>query len=348
MSTVNSTGVQTNDRPIVAVTMGDPAGVGPEIVVKALARAEIWDVCRPLVVGDIGLLEQAVDLLDLSLELGGVRDLADARFDPSAPDVFDLRAVDLSAVPRAEVSALAGHAALAFVEQATRLALDGQVGAIATGPINKAAIEAAGSAHIGHTELLAELTGARRVTTMLATPGLRVVHVTRHVPLAEVAGLITRERILETVRLTHQGLREMGIPAPRIAVAALNPHGGDGGLLGREELDTIGPAVVQARAQGLDAHGPIPADSVFFRAIRGEFDVVVAMYHDQGHIPIKTHGFERSVTVTLGLPIIRTSVDHGTAFDIAWQGTADAQSMVEAVQLAARMATRSEWRQDNA
>ncbi len=182
---------------------------------------------------------------------------------------------------------------------------------------------------------------------MLATPGLRVVHVTRHVPLREVAAHITRERVLETIRQTDEGLRGlalnaaegMGIPHPRLAVAALNPHGGDEGLLGREEIEVIGPAVEAARAEGIDVHGPIPADSVFFRAIRGEFDVVVAMYHDQGHIPVKTHGFERSVAVTLGLPIVRTSVDHGTAFDIAWQGVASEESMVEAIRLAARLAS---------
>jgi 4-hydroxythreonine-4-phosphate dehydrogenase len=174
---------------------------------------------------------------------------------------------------------------------------------------------------------------------MLATPGLRVVHVTRHVPLREVAAHITSERVLETIRLTDTGLRGMGISRPRLAVAALNPHGGDDGVIGWEEIEVIGPAVETARAEGIEVHGPIPADSVFFRAIRGEFDVVVAMYHDQGHIPIKTHGFERSVTVTLGLPIVRTSVDHGTAFDIAWQGIANEESLVEAVRLAAHLAS---------
>jgi 4-hydroxythreonine-4-phosphate dehydrogenase len=221
----------------------------------------------------------------------------------------------------------------------------GQVDAIATGPINKAALKAAGVPFVGHTELLAALTGEERVTTMLATTGrraepveaLRVVHVTRHVPLAEVAKHITKARVLETIRLTDVGLKQMGIATPRLAVAALNPHGGDDGLMGCEELDAIGPAVEAAQAEGIDVHGPIPADSVFFRAIRGEFDAVIAMYHDQGHIPIKTHGFERSVTVTLGLPIVRTSVDHGTAFDIAWQGVAHEESMVEAICLAAQL-----------
>jgi 4-hydroxythreonine-4-phosphate dehydrogenase len=261
-----------------------------------------------------------------------------ARFERAMPDVFDVGAVDVGDVAPGRVSATAGRAAVACIEQATALASSGQVSGLVTGPINKAALRAAGCPYIGHTELLAVLTGAERVTTMLATPGLRVVHVTRHLPLAEVAAQITCQRVLQTLRLTDAGLREMGISQPRLAVAALNPHGGDDGLLGREEIEEIGPAIEAARAQGIAAHGPIPADVVFFRAIRGEFDVVVAMYHDQGHIPIKTHGFERSVTVTLGLPIVRTSVDHGTAFDIAWQGQANHESMVEAIKLAAQMA----------
>jgi 4-hydroxythreonine-4-phosphate dehydrogenase len=327
-----------SERPIIAITMGDPAGVGPEITVRALAREEVWNACRPLVVGDVGTLVRAAALVNVPMRLRAITDVAGAHFDRAAPDVFDLQPVDLAALQPARVSAIAGRAAVAYVEQATQLALTGQVDAMATGPINKAALKAAGSPHIGHTELLAELTSAGRVTTMLATPGLRAVHVTRHVPLAEVAAKITHERVLETIRLTDVGLRGMGISRPRVAVAALNPHGGDEGVLGREEIEEIGPAVEAARAQGIEAHGPIPADSVFFRAIRGEFDVVVAMYHDQGHIPIKTHGFERSVTVTLGLPVVRTSVDHGTAFDIAWQGLASEESMVEAIQLAAQLA----------
>jgi 4-hydroxythreonine-4-phosphate dehydrogenase len=329
------------ERPIVAVTMGDPAGVGPEVVARALVQGQVWECCRPLVVGDTRTLKRAAVLAQAALVPRRITNPAEARFDPNAPDVFDLDHVDVTEVRPGEVSAVAGRAAVAYIEQATQLALSGQVDALSTGPINKAAIQAAGSPHIGHTEMLAGLTGASNVTTMLATPGLRVVHVTRHVSLGEVAAHVTRERVLETILLTHAGLRGMGVPQPRVAVAALNPHGGDGGLLGREEFEEIGPAVEAARGQGVDAHGPIPADSVFFRAIRGEFDVVVAMYHDQGHIPIKTHGFERSVTVTLGLPIIRTSVDHGTAFDIAWQGVASEESMVEAIRLAAQLARGS-------
>jgi 4-hydroxythreonine-4-phosphate dehydrogenase len=327
-------------RPVIAITMGDPAGVGPEVTVKALARDEVWDCCRPLVVGDAGVLAQAVALVAAPLAPRSIPDVREARFDRSAPDVLDLRNVDPAALQPGQVSATAGRAAVDYVKRAVELARAGQVDGIATGPINKAALQAAGVPYIGHTELLAALTGEERVTTMLATPGLRVVHVTRHVPLREVAAHITRERVLETIRLTDAGLRGMSIPRPRLAVAALNPHGGDEGLLGREEIEAIRPAVEAAQAEGIEVDGPIPADSVFFRTIRGEFDAVVAMYHDQGHIPIKTHGFERSVTVTLGLPIVRTSVDHGTAFDIAWKGLASEESLVEAIDLAARLAAQ--------
>jgi 4-hydroxythreonine-4-phosphate dehydrogenase len=333
-------------KPIVAITMGDPAGVGPEVTVKALGREEVWACCRPLVVGDARVLAKAVDLVSAALDLRAIAEASNADFDPAAPDVLDLGNVDVDVLELGQVSAAAGRAAVDYIEKAVELVQVGQADAITTAPINKAALKAAGVPFIGHTELLAALIGEERVTTMLATPGrraepveaLRVVHVTRHVPLAEVARHITKENVLGTIHLTDVGLKQMGIAAPRLAVAALNPHGGDDGLMGREELDAIGPAVEAARTEGIDAHGPIPADSVFFRAIRGEFDAVIAMYHDQGHIPIKTHGFERSVTVTLGLPIVRTSVDHGTAFDIAWQGIAHEESMVEAICLAAQLA----------
>jgi 4-hydroxythreonine-4-phosphate dehydrogenase len=324
-------------KPIVAITMGDPAGIGPEVTAKALAREEVWSCCRPLVVGDGRVMARVAELVDAAPGLHAIAQVSDANFDPAAPDLIDLDNVDVDALKPGQVSAAAGQASVDYIEKAVELAQAGWVDAIATGPINKAALKAAGVPFIGHTELLAAFTGEERVTTMLATPGLRVVHVTRHVPLAQVAQYITREIVLETTRLTDAGLKQMGIPAPRLAVAALNPHGGDDGLMGREELDAIGPAVESAQAEGIDSYGPIPADSVFFRAIRGEFDAVIAMYHDQGHIPIKTHGFERSVTVTLGLPIVRTSVDHGTAFDIAWQGVAHEESMVEAICLAAQL-----------
>ena len=335
-STPDRTG-SPNEKPLIAVTMGDPAGIGPEITVKAAARDEIRRCCRLLAVGDASILIAAMEMIGASLTINPVADVADARFDRATLDVLDLENVDVAALSSGEVSAAAGEASVAYVRKAAELAQDGLVGAIATGPINKSALRAAGIPYVGHTELLAALSGEERVTTMLTTPGLRVVHVTRHVPLAEVAPLITKERVLETLRITDRGLRQMGIEAPRLAVAALNPHGGDGGLVGHEEIEEIGPAVVKAVEEGIDADGPLPADSVFFQAIEGAFDAVVAMYHDQGHIPIKTHDFAHSVTVTLGLPIVRTSVDHGTAFEIAWQGEADETSMVEAIRLAAEL-----------
>jgi 4-hydroxythreonine-4-phosphate dehydrogenase len=325
--------------PVVAITMGDPAGVGAEVISKALARAEVWGCCRPVVIGDAAVLRKAAGAAGEVPQFRPVSELSEARFDRGTADVLNLANVDLEALRPGEVAARCGSASVEYVEKAAELALQGGVAAIATGPISKAALQKGGSPYLGHTELLAALTGAERVTTMLVTPGLRVVHVTRHVPLGDVASLITRERVADTILLTASTLRELGLANPRLAVAGLNPHGGDDGLLGREEIERIRPAVEQASGEGIEIEGPIPADSVFLRAIRGEFDVVVAMYHDQGHIPVKLHDFERSVTVTLGLPIVRTSVDHGTAFDIAWKGVASEESMVEAVKLAAALAS---------
>jgi len=321
--------------------MGDAAGVGPEIAVKALALEEVYALCRPLVVGDAGVLARARQMLGLRVDLHPIADVSGGRFKSGSIDVLDLANIDLARLKVGEVCPMAGQAAVEYVLKAGQLALSGEVQGIATAPLNKEAMRLGGYDYIGHTEILADLAGALRCTTMLISGSLRVVHVTRHISLRQVADSITRERVLETIQLTAEGLPGMGIVEPRLGVAALNPHGGEGGLLGREEIEEIAPAVEAAQAMGIDARGPYPADSIFFRAIAGEFDAVVAMYHDQGHIPVKTHGFERSVTVTLGLPIVRTSVDHGTAFDIAWQGLASPQSLVEAIKLAARMAGRA-------
>ena len=328
--------------------MGDAAGVGPEIVVKALALEEMYALCRPLVVGDAGVLAQAGQMLGLRVDLQPIADADGGRFEPGSIDVLDLANVDLARLRIGEVSAMAGKAAVEYVLKAGELALAGEVQGMATAPLNKEAMQLGGYDYIGHTEILADLTAAPRCTTMLATGSLRVIHVTRHIPLRQVAESITRERVLETIQLTAESLPAMGVVEPRLGVAALNPHGGEGGLMGREEIEEIAPAVEAAQALGIDARGLYPADSIFFRAIAGEFDAVVAMYHDQGHIPVKTHGFESSVTVTLGLPIVRTSVDHETAFGIAWQGLvseaalASPKSLVEAIKLAAEMARRGE------
>ena len=330
--------MKSPSKPAIAITMGDAAGVGPEITVKALAEEEIYRLCRPLVVGDAGVLAGASEMVETPLVIRPVARVTDARFEPGTLEVLDLANVELARLEVGKVSAMAGKAAVEYVVKAAELALAGEVSAIATGPLNKEAINLGGYETIGHTEILADLTETQRCTTMLAVGSLRVVHVTRHVPLREVPALITRERVLETIVVAAEGLRGLSIERPRLGVAALNPHGGEGGLLGREEIEEIGPAVEEARRLDIDARGPYPADSIFFRAIAGEFDAVVAMYHDQGHIPVKVHDFEGSVTVTLGLPIVRTSVDHGTAFDIAWKGVASPRSLIEAIKLAAQMA----------
>ena len=325
--------------PVLAITMGDPAGVGAEVALRALDAGEVHSLCRPVIIGDAGVLVQALEMLHTPQVIRPTFSRGEACFQFRSVNVLDLANVTWSQLETGRVSELSGKAAVEYVVEAVRLALSGQVEAIVTGPINKEAINLAGYHYIGHTEILNELTLAQRTTTMLVAGDLRVTHVTRHVPLGEAAGMVTFDGILETIEATASGLRQFGIEQPRIGVAALNPHGGDGGLIGREEAVVIAPAVQEARLRGIDACGPYPADSIFFRAIGGEFDAVVAMYHDQGHIPVKTHDFEGSYTVTLGLPIVRTSVDHGTAFEIAWQGLASPRSMIEAIRAAAQFAT---------
>ena len=330
--------------PRLAISMGDPAGIGPEVTLKAMGQPNVLDVCCPILVGDLEILQAQAEALSepccLCSILCPISSVDEVTCDGRSVNVLNLKQASMADFTPGTVGAASGKAAVEYVLEAGRLALNGQVDAVVTGPINKEAIRLGGYNYIGHTEIFAELCRDAHATTMLITGQLRVVHVTRHVPLREVADLITAERVLDAVRVTHSGMSDLGFEHPRVGVAGLNPHNGDNGLMGDEEIVAIGPAVEQARNEGIEATGPIPADSIFFRALRGEFDVVVAMYHDQGHIPIKTHGFERSVTLTLGLPIIRTSVDHGTAFDIAWQGKADPTSMVEAIQLAAALVQR--------
>ena len=325
-----------SNLPVIAITLGDVTGIGPEVVTKALAHPEIYELCRPLVIGDARVFADP----KFAAPLPALEIVASVDAVPSAPGVtlLDLHNLAPEDVAMGRLSPVAGRAAVEYVLKATELALAGAVDAIATAPLNKEAMRLAGYPYIGHTEILAEVTGTPRCTTMLATPGLRVTHVTRHIPFREIAGQITTARILDTIVMTHEGMRMLGFPQPRLAVAGLNPHNGDGGLMGREEIDEIAPAVAAARGQSIDATGPIPADSVFFQTLRGDYDVVVTMYHDQGHIAVKTHDFEHSITITLGLPVIRTSVDHGTAFDIAGQGIAAEHSMVAAITEAARMA----------
>jgi len=328
------------ERPILAITMGDPAGIGPEVVVKGLADPAARTAARPLVVGAVEALAAAARISKLPWRFRPIASVAEARFEEGTLDVLDPHPFDYGGLRLGALSATGGAASMAYVAKAAELALSGQVAAIVNAPINKEAIKLAGYQEAGHMEFLARLAGVREHATMLVSKQLRVVHLTTHVSLAQACTMVTRERVLARLRLTQRSFQGWGYDRPRLAVAGLNPHNGDGGLFGREEIDTIAPAVEAARAEGIDVSGPIPADSVFVKAMRGAYDAVLAMYHDQGHIAIKVHGFEESISVALGLPFIRTSVDHGTAFDIAGQGVADARSMVQAVVVAAALANR--------
>ncbi|MCU1396518.1 MAG: 4-hydroxythreonine-4-phosphate dehydrogenase PdxA [Ilumatobacteraceae bacterium] len=317
--------VPTDDRPIIAVTMGDPAGVGPEVVVKALAAPEVLAMCRPWVIGDSARLARAAELCGVTI-------------DRSAVTVIDVGVVPAD-LPWGVVAAEAGDAAYRYIERAAELAMAGEVQAICTAPLNKEALHAAGHLFPGHTELLAHLTGTEEVSMMLVAPGLRVVHVTTHIGIVDAVQRIEPGLVARTIRRADETLRRSGIAHPRLAVCGINPHAGENGLFGHgEEADKIDPAIAIVRAEGIDAVGPLPADTLFFRARRGDFDCVVAMYHDQGHGPVKVLGLEAGVNITIGLPVVRTSVDHGTAFDIAGTGTADERSMVEALRQAVDLA----------
>ena len=325
-------------KPIVGITMGDAAGIGPEVIAKALAHREVYDVCSPLVVGDASVMKNALKIVKKNLNVQSVDDPSKGKYQHGTIDVLDLHNIDASKLQVGKVQQMAGKAALEYIETAVKLAQQNKINALCTASINKEAIKLAGAKVPGHTEILANLTNTKEVTMLLISGKIRVFHVTIHVPLSKVPSLITKESVLETIKLAYDSLRGLGIPDPKIAVAGLNPHASDGGLFGPEGKEKIAPAVEAANKEGMKALGPIPPDTVFVRANKGEFDAVVAMYHDQGHIPIKLLAFESGVNVTIGLPIIRTSVDHGTAFDIAGKGIADEMSMVEAIKLAAKMA----------
>ncbi|MBI2918652.1 MAG: 4-hydroxythreonine-4-phosphate dehydrogenase PdxA [Chloroflexi bacterium] len=321
-------------RPVIAITMGDAAGIGPEIIVKALLSQHIFDICRPLIVGESATIQEATKLADKPLRLHPVEAADEVEGQLGAIDLLDLKNLDWGDVTVGQVSAVCGKAAVEYLERAAGMALKGEVKAMVTAPLSKEATRKAGHGELGHLEVLARLTGATEYATMLVAGPLRVVHLTTHHSLRQACELVTRERVLAKLRLTHQSFQGWGFGHPRIAVAALNPHAGEGSILGSEETEEIGPAIDAARGLDIDARGPFPADSVFNRAIDGEFDAVLAMYHDQGHIPVKVYDFHRSVSVALGLPLVRTSVDHGTAFDIAGKGIANPQSLEEAIRVA--------------
>lgn len=327
-----------NTVPTIAVTMGDGAGVGPEVCVAACLDPSVLAVARPVVIGDATRLRQAAEILGVAADVVPVASVADARPAPGRIDVVDLGLLPED-LPWGALSPVAGDAAFRYIERAAELAMAGEVQAICTAPLNKEALHAAGHTYPGHTEMLAELTGTDEVSMMLSTPRLRVIHVTTHIGLVDAVARIEPGLVERTVRRGHEALVRAGVPAPRIGVCAINPHAGEGGLFGHgEEEEKIVPALEALEGSGIDAVGPLPADTAFFLAGRGDYDLVVAMYHDQGHGPIKVLGIEAGVNITVGLPVIRTSVDHGTAFDIAGTGKVDPESMSEAVRQASSLA----------
>jgi 4-hydroxythreonine-4-phosphate dehydrogenase len=327
-------------RPLIALTMGDPAGIGPEICLKALGEPEVYGLCRPLVLGTLGILEQMRDALRGTQQFQVVSTPTAGRYTLGTVDVLDLAAEHPGPFPLGVAAKENGAAAVGYVERAIALALAGEVDAIATAPLNKEAMRAAGFPYDGHTELLAVKTGTPVYTMMLASGDFRVFHVSTHVSLRGAIARAKKGRVLQVIELAYREIQRLGVMEPHLAVAGLNPHAGENGLFGDEELHEIGPAVEEAQGRGWRVSGPISPDTVFARAKRGDFDGVVAMYHDQGHIPFKMTEFELGVNVTVGLPIIRTSVDHGTAYDIAGKGVADPKNMVQAIVLAAEMARR--------
>ncbi len=325
-------------KPIIGITMGDAAGIGPEIIIKTLALPRIYETCCPIVIGDAQTL--IVDSRTEPLKVNVVDRVDRCLFHHGTVDVLKVKDIDLTGVEKGKVSPKAGKAAVEFLLKAITLACNQEIHAIVTAPINKEAINLAGYHYQGHTEILATKTNTLNYAMMLTAGTLRVIHVTTHVALQKACELITKTKILDTIELAHSALQTLGFQRPHIAVAGLNPHAGESGLFGREEIEHILPAVEEAKAKGIKVEGPAPPDTVFLKAMQGHYDIVVAMYHDQGHIPLKLLGFEKGVNVTLGLPIIRTSVDHGTAFDIAGLGKANPDSMIEAITMAAEFANK--------
>jgi 4-hydroxythreonine-4-phosphate dehydrogenase len=327
-----------NLRPILGLTMGDPAGIGPEICLRALADPDVQATCVPVLFGDASILRRQSGAALDALHVISVDEFS-AVGRVSVPVVVDCAALDGASVQAGKISTACGRAGYVYIDQSIRAAMDGRIDGVVTGPIHKEALRLAGVEHAGHTEIFTALTGAERSCMMLHSDKITVSMVTTHIGYSEVPSRLSVERVLDTIELTAVALRDLLGTEPRIGVCGLNPHSGESGLFGnREEEEIVLPAVVAARALGIEAVGPLVPDAAFTAAVRKGFDAFVCLYHDQGHIPFKMLAFDTGVNVTLGLPIIRTSVDHGTAFDIAWQGRADATSLCSAIYLAARLA----------
>lgn len=339
----------TDSRPLIGISVGDPAGIGPEVTIKALADATLYEQARPLAVCDARVMHDALRFSGPKLRLHPIDTPAAGLYEPGTLDVLNMPNVDMANFRYQQISAMCGDASFQYVRKVIELAMSGEIDATVTGPIHKEALHLAGHKYAGHTEIYGDLTGTRDYAMMLADGGFRVVHVSTHVSLREAINRVKKERVLRVIQLAHDGLRRFGIAEPRLAVAGLNPHAGEGGLFGREEIEEIIPAIEAARADGLNVEGPFPGDTIFSKLRGGQYDIVVVMYHDQGHIPTKLMGFQfdqatdtwtalSGINVTLGLPIIRVSVDHGVAFDKAGEGRANPESMHQAITSAIMLA----------
>jgi len=321
----------------IAITMGDPSGIGPEIILKSFGNPSIRNR-RIIVTGDFNIFKAAADLLSVtSFELRRVSEVDECIFNNRTLNILDLKLVDMKEFLPGRVLPSSGNAAFETIRETVSLAMNGKVDAVVTAPLNKESLYLAGHNYPGHTEILAGLTQTKDYAMLLYEKKLSVIHVSTHISLLDAVTGLKRERIEKVAELAHDIMKRLCDGEPRIAVAGINPHSGENGLFGKEEINEIAPAVLNLRKKGMNVEGPCPPDTVFLQAVRGKYDIVVAMYHDQGHIPLKLLGFDRGVNVTVGLPFIRTSVDHGTAFDIAWQGKASEKSMVEAIRLAIRL-----------
>ncbi|MEN9981487.1 MAG: hypothetical protein RL542_1274 [Bacteroidota bacterium] len=336
-------------KPKIGISMGDPAGIGPEIIIKTLALNQVYSQCNPLVVGDAAVLEREAKALNSTITINSIQAVNEAKFTPGIIDVYDLKNVNLNELKPGVVSAMAGKAAFEAVVKVIELALANEIDATVTAPLNKESIHKAGHHFSGHTEIYAHYTNTSKYAMLLADENFRVIHVSTHVSLRQACDLCKKDRVIEVISLLNEACLKLGIKKPKIAVAGLNPHAGENGLFGEEEITEIIPAIAQANQLGINAEGPFPPDTMFVKAVQGKFDGCVAMYHDQGHIPFKLEGFKwdnekqtmksvKGVNITLGLPIIRTSVDHGTAFEIAGMGIASADAMMVAIDYAIIMA----------
>ncbi|KMK76220.1 4-hydroxythreonine-4-phosphate dehydrogenase PdxA [Alkalihalobacillus pseudalcaliphilus] len=331
-----------SNRPIIGITMGDACGIGPEIIVKALAHKEIYDACRPVIIGDAKIIKKVLPIVESGLKINQVNEPEEATFKYGTIDVIDMNLLP-DELPFGQVSAEAGNAAYEYLAKSVELAKEKRIHSICTAPLNKEALHKGGHLYPGHTEILAKLTDTEDFSMMLTTPNLRVIHLTTHVGLIKAIESITPERTYKVVKLAHETLSNAGMDNPRIAVCGINPHAGENGLFGNgEEEEKLSPGIQQAKEEGINVTGPLPADTLFFRAGRGDFDMVVACYHDQGHAPIKVMGIEEGVNITVGLKggIVRTSVDHGTAFDIAGKNIAEEKSMIAAIRSAYELAPK--------